>query len=315
MLFERAFQVNQALQGAELRKRTYLLRCLGGLALVAERRENWPAAVKHLKAWAKADPEKAAVYQRLGRALFMDNDARNAYDAFTRAHQLDSVRMSFPDIIIALLYHQQGNEEKAKQFMDRGIKADGNNVDTRVAHAQWMLENNRIDEAIKQLDGVLEEDSGSAKAALLRGVAARLQKDYATAERQLKHAHLLAPGDAEIPNQLALVLVEDDNDEKLRLAVQYATLAARQNNKKADARVTLAWIYFRLGRTQEAEQVLSESLQKGTLSADSRYIVAQMLFDKGRNETAKQLLEAAMSARGIFVNRQRAQALLNKINQ
>ena len=65
------------------------------------------------------------------------------------------------------------------------------------------------------------------------------------------------------------------------------------------------------------KQALRNGLQLGNPSPDSSYLVAKILADQGKADPAKQLLKAALDTEspGIFIYRQDAQALYDKLNK
>jgi tetratricopeptide (TPR) repeat protein len=314
MLFSRAATANESIADTEKRKRHYVIRAFNGLTAIAERREDWAAAGKHLRAWVKADPESANPWYRLGRTLFMAGDPDNARKAFERAKSLDA-NLPHPDIALGRLYHQQGKPAEARKSMEQAIAADGNSASTRLAYGQWLLEIDDPAGAKEHLQAALQIDPSSLNALLLSGVQARVAQDYEAAEGYLGKAHLLAPRNATITNQLALVLLAQDDQAQQRRAVEFAELGARQDPNNGDLQATLGLVYFQLGRTREAHQALNEAVKRRNLSADSRFMLARILVDQGRNEPAVQILEPALQASGIFVNRKEAQALLDQIRQ
>lgn len=312
VLFAKGLELLKDFQGNEKRKRNLRLRALNGQARIAERREQWPRAERLLTQLVKEQPDDAGYVQRLGIVLFMQNKLDYAHRAFQKAHQLDPT-LARPEVTEARLYHRQGKDAEAQQQFEKAIAADSKDTGSRLAYAQWLLEVDRPAEAKKQLDAVLATAPRSLDALLLAGVTASMQKDYATAEKYLEQAHLLAPANASITNRLALALVAQDDEMKQRRAADFAALGVAQNPNNGNLNATLGWIYYKLGRTAEAEQRLNAAIKTRSLSPDSRYLIAQIFFDRGRNVPAKQLLEPVIDSQAIFAYRQQAKALLERL--
>jgi cytochrome c-type biogenesis protein CcmH/NrfG len=113
-------------------------------------------------------------------------------------------------------------------------------------------------------------------------------------------------------------LIEQNDDESRTRAFQFADINSKVNKNSADAQVTLAWVYFKLGRAADASNVLRQGLQLGTLSPDSSYLVASMLSSQNQPEqieAAKRLLTETLTADapGIFIHKKDAQELLKKL--
>jgi cytochrome c-type biogenesis protein CcmH/NrfG len=126
----------------------------------------------------------------------------------------------------------------------------------------------------------------------------------------------ISPANVDVTNQLALLLIDQPDQAKRDRAVQFAEISARLNNQSADALMTLAWVYYQLGRVGEANAALQNAQQMGNISPDSSYLFAKMLVDQKRADPAKLLLRDALDEKyqGIFINRQEAQALLETLN-
>ncbi len=158
---------------------------------------------------------------------------------------------------------------------------------------------------------------GNLNLLILSGVAARMEKKMKPAEDYFIEALGVAPANGDVINQLALLLIDQSDQTKRQRALQFAGMSSRLNNQNADAQITLAWVLYQLGRVADAETALRNGLQLGNPSPDSSYLVARILADQNKNEPAKQLLKGALGSDspGIFVYRQDAQDLLNKLNK
>ncbi|MFV2068030.1 MAG: tetratricopeptide repeat protein, partial [Pirellulales bacterium] len=300
------------LKGNEKRKPNLRLRAHNGQARIAERRKQWDQAEQFLAQLVKERPDDASYVQRLGIALFMQDKHAYADKAFQKARKSDA-KLARPEVTEARLYHQQGKDTEAKKLFEKAMAADSKDAGSKLAYAQWLLEMNQPAEAKLQLDAVLAKDPTSRDALLLAGLTATIQKEYVAAQKYLERAHLLAPANASITNHLALALVAQDDDMKRRRAGDFASLGVAKNPKNGDLNATLGWIYYKLGRTAEADQRLNAAIKTGTLSPDSRYLIAQIFFDRGRNAPAKQLLQPVIETRRIFVYRQEAKRLLDRL--
>ena len=73
------------------------------------------------------------------------------------------------------------------------------------------------------------------------------------AEDYFVEAHGIAPGNSEVINQLALLLIEQSDQAKRDRALQFASISAQLNSQNADAQITAAWVLYQLARTADAE--------------------------------------------------------------
>ena len=149
----------------------------------------------------------------------------------------------------------------------------------------------------------------------LRGLIARHMKEYERAEGHFLAILEASPGDREAGNQLALALVEQADPGKRQRALELAEEALRRQPDSAAAQATLGWVYYRLGRVDDAERTLRASVSSGRFSCDTAYYLAHVLSDRGRLNEARGLLESALRARGRFTHRKEAVAWLERLTK
>ncbi len=284
------------------------------MAGVAQRRKDWDAAIADLKALLKTDPDNAAGHYRLGQCLFMQKQYRDGYNEFVAAKKADD-KLPEPFTAAALMYDQLKMASETQQAFDHAIAANPTDPATLTAYAQWLIKTGAVDKADAVLADARKANPGNLNLLILSGVAARMQKKMKPAEDYFVEALGIAPANADVINQLALLLIEQGDQAKRDRALQFASMSAQLNSQSADAQITLAWVLYQLARTGDAEAALRSGLQLGSLSPDSSYLVAKILVEQNRAETAKQILKSALDneSPGIFVYRKDAQALLDSL--
>src|SRR5262249_14346066 len=185
------------------------------------------------------------------------------------------------------------------------------NARVHLAYADWLLFQDRLDEARIHADTAARLDPKSKESERFRGLLARHLKDHATAEKIFEALHREAPADFFASNQLALVLIEQKKDESKRnRALQLAEVNARQYPRNAEALATLGWVLFGAGKLDEADKVLSASISGGQFSSDTAYYLACLLNARGKTEDIPKLLQAALDTQGAFVHRREARSWL-----
>ncbi len=167
-------------------------------------------------------------------------------------------------------------------------------------------------------DSALKIDPKSVDAQVLRGQIARMTGDLKTAESLLEQAHLQAPSNLNAANQLAIALADHNDAGKKQRAFELAQLNLRvstQGNQiNPAALTTLAWVYYRMGKGADAEQLVTKILAGGVLNADIAYYAAKILQDRGRVDDAATLLEASLKNPAPFIQRQNASDLLKQLS-
>jgi Tfp pilus assembly protein PilF len=324
-LYDKAILLNEKFSENPKRKRNFEIRGRNGRSQVAARRKNWPAMAADLQALLKTDPENAGASYRLGQALFMQASERTqfkaGYDAFVAAQKADP-KLPHPLVAAAMMYDQRNQPTETQKMFDEAMKADPNNPTTLASYAQWLIKTGSLEKAESVLATARKANPDALDVLILSGVAARMAKKMKPAEDYFLDALRIAPSNGIVLNQLALLLIEQKDDEKNERARQFAEISARINADNSEAQITLSWVLFQLGRMAEANAAFQNGMRlgMGNLSPDSSYLVAQMLVAQNRPESldsAKTILEAALKAEnpGIFVNRADAEALVKTLDR
>jgi Tfp pilus assembly protein PilF len=316
-LYDKGLQLTEKFSENARRKRNLEIRARTGRALTAEQRRNWPAAAADLQALLKIDPDNVVGHYRLGVSLFMQKKYKEGYDEFVNAKKLDKNK-TIPDpfAAAALMYDQLGMQNEAKEAFTRAYSANKTDANTVTQYGQWLIKTGNVQQAEQVLSEGLKSNPESLSLVFFSGVAARMNKKMKPAEDYFVKAWGMSPANVEVINQLALLLIDQPDQAKRERAMQFAQISAQLNNQSADALMTLAWVYYQLGRVGEANAALQSAQQLGNISPDGSYLFAKMLVDQKRPDPAKLLLQDALDEKnqGIFVNRQEAQALLETLN-
>ncbi len=334
LLYREALKHLETYNGIPERKKTLLLRANGGAAAVFETRENWAKAKAALTKVLAIDPNNVVALTRMGHVLFREgeeaadagNDAlskkrlNEAYEVFQRVYETDPSKMVRYEINMARLYQATDKDKNAEKLYLKALERDPQGLQTHLAVAQWGLETGRMD-LVKKVSAAAEAIDPNAVAVLiLKGVLNRSQENYPQAEAALRKAHVEAPSNPIVLNQLALCVGSQDGEEKLKQALEFSQMATRMfpdDNQPfgREAKVTLAWLLNkRSGGKQQAVQVLTQALRAGPVGPESAYFAAVIFADNGKPDIARQMLESALkNTKSIFPARKLAEAMLQKL--
>ena len=233
---------------------------------------------------------------------------------FAKAAQLDK-NLPNASVAAALLYEQLGMRSEAKTAFENAVKANREDAKTLNAYAQWLLSTGDVTRAEQALAAARRAAPEDLDTLVLSGVAARMAKKMKPAEDYFVAALRLSPSNAAVINQLALLLVEQPDEEKRQRAMEFARINAMLQPNSAESNITLAWVLYQVGNTRDAEAALRKGLAARNMSPDSNYLVAKILADQNRPDVAKQFLTAALenSAGGLSVLRADAEALKKQL--
>jgi tetratricopeptide (TPR) repeat protein len=280
-----------------------------GLASSYEARRDWPAVKEHLLAVLTADPKNGAARQRLATALFHTGKADEGFAALRTAYA-DDPASELPELRMAALYGADNDAAKAEEWLKKAVAAHAQDARTHRGYAGWLLNQGKPDAAQAYLDSAAKLDATGRETLALRGLMARYRKKFADAEPVFEKLHRDSPNDPFAVWNLALTLAETGDKEKQRRAVELADSEVRRNGRSPEAYSVLGWCYARAGRLDDAERALTAAANLGPLSRDAGYFFARVLADKGRWEDAYNILKSVSNARGAYVYRADAEALL-----
>jgi tetratricopeptide (TPR) repeat protein len=316
VLFDKATGLTEAYTDNPKRKRDFEIRCNAGSAAVAEARKQWETAQKHLAKWLELDPDNASAHQRMGIVLFQIGKETEALTAFREAKKLDEKAVQ-PELALARLYDEARKKDTAKKLIEQAVKAAPQDPAVLLASAQWYLGQNDLETAKATADGALKIDPKSLEGRIVRGAIARVARDYKAAEQFFNEAHVQSPGNFAASNSLALVLIESDEKGSRQRALEMAEANVamyRENSpQQINALTTLAWIYYKMGRREDAERILDQISRNNALTTDGAYYVARILSDRGEKDRARQILEEVLANEPMFATRPDAVDLLAKL--
>lgn len=313
LVFKKTNEVLAGFKGSSRRKSAIQKRALAGLAAVAQNRQDWTTAQKYLEEWLAVDTNNALALQQLGWVLFQQQKPSEALEKLRAAHKANENVLT-PEAILAGFYQRNGDIKNATKWMIAALTAAPKDLRTRLFAAQWSLDNDQLKQAAEQADAALQLDAKSLDAYLIRGVIALYLKDYKKASECFQKILDQSPSNFAASNNMALALIEQDDTAKKK-ALEYAEMNARQFPNQAEAFSTLGWVYYKLGRLDEAEAALRKAVSGGQMSADTAYYIARISVDRDRKDEARQLLESALKSTNPFSMRPEAKELLDKISK
>lgn len=308
---------------AEQRKR-FLLESRLGQASCLENRGDVAAARESLLAVLTDDPKNGAVRQRMAAATFALGKPDEAFTELVKA-RADDPAVELPELRMAALWsakaattpkaeEAKAHRDQAEGWLKKAVAAHPKSIRPFTTYANWLLEDGRPDAAAPYVDAAAKLEPTARDTLGVQGLLARHRKDFAAAEATFERLYKDGPSDPFALANLALVLAESADVEKQKRAINLAGALMQQNQRSVDAAAVLGWSKLKAGRLDEAEQDFAAVLKAGgQLSLDSVYFLAKMLTERKKVEDAHKFLTAAVDARGPFVYRADAKALLAEL--
>jgi tetratricopeptide (TPR) repeat protein len=314
VLFEKVLGLAAAPGSPEARRKSLQAEASAGLAIVAERRGDWPTAAGCLTTWIESNPSDGRARVRLARALFRQAKRDKLLEELQRAVR-DDPELDPAPILMARFYRDAGETKKSGEWVEYAIKTAPRDPRAQLGAALHYLENDEVERARSHAEAAakLDPDSTAIKEAL--GLIAWHRKAYTEAERLLQEVVVAAPANLGAGCLWALALVEQPSAAKHGRALQLAESLARIDSSSGAVLTTLGWVYHKNGRSDDAERALRAALQSGTASSDAPYYLARVLSEHGRKDEVGPLLRLSLDAPGRFAFRSEAREWLTKITK
>ncbi|MBE6425468.1 MAG: hypothetical protein IJD43_12055 [Thermoguttaceae bacterium] len=345
-LFEKGASLNANFTGSQKRKSEIQKRILIGQAQVQALRGRNDEAKATLGAVLKLDAENIGALNLLALISFNTEDYASAIAAYTKVREIQPTAL-LPEARIAMMCQQKNTDEGKKlaaQYMKEAISKAETDPQVRIVAARWSLMIGKTKQAGQQADFAIqllakqkEAKADDAfvnnlflEANLLRGIIALYDKDYATAEKFFNVILTESPSNFAATNNLALALCEQD-EAKQKKAVEFAQVNIdRFGNQQPMVFSTAAWVMHKMGRYQEAANLLQRHLQmtNGNMSSDTAYYLAanmNAIADSLPAESAEQktniknqvleIITKTLENEAPFVMRPEAEALKAELSK
>ena len=308
LLFNKGASLAETFKENSTRKVSALTSAYSGLSAIEEVQQNWTAAKDAAAAMLKIDPENAATHARMGRILFRMNQPDEAFKSFQKATAKEE-NGTPAEVAMATMYQVAGDRDKVREWLAKAVEKGATDVTTQLAVANLKLQTNQVEEAAKHVEAARKIDPQNLDAKILGGIISRKQRDFDKARKFLESAHVQSPSNTTVMNHLALALLEIGGEAERRRAVEFAEINFRSNTSSAEAAGTLGWVYYRLGRVNEANNYLAAAIRAKNASPDLYFYVATVYSKMGRGTEATAILDAALKSTNIFFYRKDAEAL------
>lgn len=311
-LFEMVDPIVQEFNANSKRKQDFSVRLLAGRAAVAESRQQWEEAFEWLQQWVELSPESAAAHQRLGSTLFHMKKPKEALERFRSSRKINP-KVPHPYVTIGQLFSRDGDNEKAQMAFSKAYTEDKGDAKVAQAFAQWLIQQDKLDEAQAIAEEMLKQTPDSITALMLDGVVAQMQGRDDRAMQSMTKILSLDPSHFIATDLLALLLIKSDNASEQDRALGYAQMNSQRFPENARANITSAWVLYRMGREAEFKKALSK-IGRNQVPLDSAFLIAKIMVEQDKKDAAIKELEKLVKQKNtLFVSRREAEKLLAKL--
>lgn len=274
--------------------------------------EDWDSARIHFEKLLIEDPENADLLARLGFVATNQGQYDDAIGYYQNAIA-NGAKLPAPKLVISQIADQQGKTDIADKYFNEAMKAADIDPESIRIAVQIRLRRGNLDEAETLLARAVKAEPDNLDNLLLAGTIDMFKKDYAAAEAQFQKAILIAPNSYGAMHGLALALAEQDGPLKKERALTYAKNNVKNSGESPDAVATLAWVYFKSGKTIEAEYFANYVLASGELTPLNAYFLAEIMNAKSQSDKALALVKIATATKNNFMKKAEAETLQQRL--
>jgi thioredoxin-like negative regulator of GroEL len=312
---EKAASLVDGMAFSPQRKQNFISELTKMRAEVAEMRQDIPLATKLFEELAKQQPMDGTPFWNLGQIKIRTGDIEGGLALLKKGRQLTTT-LPQPELIVARVLAAGKDRTKADEWFRKGIQASDGSVSESnwLQYLQFLLDDNRVDDAQKLVERVPADYQKSREMRLIKAIIHRFAGKNAEAEKLLSALHQENSDDLIAADHLALVLVESSDEGKRARAEQLSEANVRRAPNAERAVATAAWIKFKTGSTDIADQVLGQILRGGRLEPQTAYYAAMLLKSRGMKDEYLRFLRASVAGNGSFPQKNAAQKELASLD-
>jgi tetratricopeptide (TPR) repeat protein len=307
---EKAGSLMEGMQYSVARKQSFVIDLTRLRAEAAERRQDLTLSAKLFAELEKLQPKEGFPIWSQGRLKIAAGDLDGGITLLKKAKQLTPT-LPQPELAVALEQLGRKDSAKAESWFKDGIRAKETSTEANwIQYLKFLIDEDRASEAKGLIEKAPPEFQKSRDMKLLKALSHRYLNEDAEAEKLFSELHQANPDDLDAADQLALVLVETRDEGKRARAGQISESNLRQAPNVEKVAATAAWVKFKTGSVDVADNLLGQIVKGGRISAQTLYYSAMLLKARGKTAEAMQFLKAAVDAPGSFPQKKAAKAEL-----
>jgi tetratricopeptide (TPR) repeat protein len=199
------------------------------------------------------------------------------------------------------IYLSKGDQAAGESELRKTIELNPKNYQTYLFLAQLKMKQNKIPEAIKEMDQLIAGNKKYMPAYMLKAFYLQESKDIPGAIAGYRKTLELDPENPIACNNLAWLLSE--NNLNMEEALSLAKMARKKRPEEPELADTLGWIYYRMKNyTLAVDQLLFSVNNRRQPKAEAYYRLGMAYQAKGDALLAKQTLRKALEVNPSFPN-------------
>lgn len=245
-------------------------------------------AIQYFKEFLRRNPESHLAYYYLGNVYLNQKRYKDAESAFKKSFKINP-HFEDTSMSLARLYKQWGKAKQEERMYQYILSENPRNLDACLELAKIYLKKGRLKDAqnqVKQLEAVYPE------ARLRIGAFWLEQKQYHLAIEEFKNLLEIHPQQDNIKYYLGYAYGEGGDEDK---AIKILTQIRPTSNAYTDAVAYRAYLLKNKGETQQAIDLLEETLRDRPKAISLYLALASILGEEKAYPEAEAVLKNAIS--------------------
>ncbi|NTU52250.1 MAG: tetratricopeptide repeat protein [Chlorobiaceae bacterium] len=261
------------------------------LAFLLMQERRFDEAEQHYRQAIELRPEYATAYTNLGQLCLLMERWQEAEVLLTRAVTLDTDEYHAHENLARLFLLQGRGEESVRHWHECLRLRPGVDHTLDLAHA--LIQQQRLDEALAELNRVMEMDDEIPRLYALLGIIHFARCDYGMAIRCFRQKLGLEPEDVETRHNLAMAFLRTGGNEEALTELRRILLL---DPSHTEARNNLAVLELAAGQPVAALEQFSMTLEEEPANTKALYYSGVIRLQLGAIDEARKLLAQVVQA-------------------
>lgn len=233
---------------------------------------------------------------------------------FLKQHATATESKRLAELTLTEWLKNAGQGGPAQDLLLKTRQQNPQDAATQMMAAQMFMAKEDFQNALMALKSFEEINNGETNQSLdMKGRISFAGQSYDVAAGHFRNLNMKAPKDASSANILALCLVESDDPEERKMAIQISQRVATSMTGNTLAVASLAYIYLKNGDVEKSNQLMQRVMKLGQTTPEISYFVANWLIENGQSDQAASILKQALNSKGLFLYRSASRKLLTDL--
>lgn len=234
---------------------------------------------------------------------------------FLKQHATATESKRLPELTLTEWLRNAGQAGQAQDLLLKTRQQNPQDATTQMMAAQMFMAKEDFPNALMAVKS-FEEINGETNQSLdMKGRISFAGQSYAVAAGHFRNLNMKAPKDASSANILALCLIESDDPEQRKLAMQISEGVTRSMTGNPLAVASLAYIYLKNGEAEKSKQLMQRVAMSRQATPEISYFLANWLIETGQADQAANILKQALNTKGLFLYRSASRKLLTSLGK